>query len=480
MRPHGASRAQKLTRVPLQTEANITLDASPYIDHSSNFFQALASIPSADVRQLYMKASTVSILSPSTTISYSGTMLARRNQGGGNVLATLRHQYSPRLALEAGATLLAPKRGTLKAHYAISQDEFASIDAAILTPTTLPPFNMVYGRSFFKTFTGFVKFSSGTSYSIFHPLVPTSLLPNVGTPSALTVGASGSAYSVEVTTNQFAQLSVSGNYGDVRVLGGGKQHGWKVSTNVGATNQGNVTLGVTTEKRLTENTHVSIGLNVVATSGALTLRLRVTRLGQKLNVPILLSRGASPKMILGTVVVPAISIASIQYFYLTPQRRKRTAKKLAELRAEQSEQTGQKRREALEAVELLREQVERKREAEKSKNGLVILEATYAGAPSRTTDEKDLETSVLDVTIPLQALVTSRRAATANGREEEAGSALIIPGGRSKAQLIGFYDVLVGGKKRLTVTYTFKGRRHEAIFGDHQAVAIPMQSHLLE
>lgn len=57
----------------------------------------------ARVRQIFMKASTVSVLSPSTQINYAGTMLARRGQGGGNFSTTLKHQYSPKLALEVGS-----------------------------------------------------------------------------------------------------------------------------------------------------------------------------------------------------------------------------------------------------------------------------------------------------------------------------------------------------------------------------------------
>jgi len=128
--------------------------------------------------------------------------------------------------------------------------------------------------------------------------------------------------------------------------------------------------------------------------------------------------------------------------------------------------------------------------------GLVILEAMYGvleAVDDKVQDEAELRW--LDVTgallffplglvarspshptslnplfpaVPLQALLPAGL------------SQLTIPAGRSKASLLGFYDAAIGEKKRLRVRYRFKGRVHEAVWRDRDAVALPMKAHLLE
>lgn len=309
----------------------------------------------------------------------------------------------------------------------------------------------------------------------------------------MTAGVAGSAYSIDVTTNQFLQAQISGSYGDLRIFGRGKE-GWKLTVNGGIASSGDgASIGIGTEKRLTENTHIGLGLNVGVGNGALTLRIRVSRLGQKLSVPILLSQSASPRMILGSIVIPGIGIASLQYFYLRPRKRRRIAEKLRELREEMREEIETRRREAQSAIELLREQTERKREQERSRDGLVIVSAIYRGK-GLALQEEEIRASEWDVSIPLQSLVVtikqqqqqprqgdSRSESSSLAEHERQGSStLTIPGRRSKAHLIGFYDVLVGSKKELVIEYLFRGRRHRATFDDYQAVAIPMRSHLME
>lgn len=421
-----------------------------------------------------MKASTVSILSPSTTLTYQGSMLARRGQGGGNLLTTLRHQYNSRLGIEVGTTAIQPRRITTKVSYAVDKHTAINFDSTLVSPFSPPPFNLTYATRLQDTFDCFARVSSGSNFSFLSLLTPL-WQPQSGSPSNLTIGGTYASCSVEATANQFGQVAVSGNYGNVRLLGGGRQRGWKLSTNIGANSQGQATLGVSTEKRLTENTHIGIGMGVVVTTGALTLRLRINRLGQRLSVPILLSSAATPRLILGTILIPGASIASLQYFYLTPRSTRRIAERLKRLREEQKEEMEHKRKEALEAIELLREQVERKTEVERAKDGLVVEQATYFGVSSGATAE-EIADSTFDVRIAVQALVTARRTSS----ETESSSILAIPGGRSKAQLIGFYDVMVGSKKRLLIKYTFRGRLHEASFDDLQPVALPMRSHLVE
>lgn len=427
----------------------------------------------------------MSVLTPSTQITYSGSMLARRNAGGGNILATVKHQYSPKLALETGTTLLHPRLLNAKVAYSFSDDSFITVESSARSLSRIPPLNITCGRKITESLTGFAKLSSGTSYS-FLALFPYSdsipfLQPRSGSVSNLTLGVAAHAYSVDVTTDQFGDGQVSASYGNLKLFGT-KQHGWKLSTSIAVAFTGVTTVNINTDKKLTENTSLGIGIGAgLIGNGSLTLRLRISRLGQRLTLPIILSADASARLVASTVLLPGLSIASLQYFYLTPRRRKRIAERLKELRQEVREQNEEKRKEALEAMELLKDQVARKREIEMSKDGLVILEAKYRGI-GQHLDPKELEESQLDVTVAVQALVTTQQADKADSRGTSLAreSGLVIPGGRSKSNIIGFYDILVGSKKELAISYLFKGRRHFVTYDDYASVAIPMRSHLVE
>jgi len=56
----------------------------------------------------------------------------------------------------------------------------------------------------------------------------------------------------------------------------------------------------------------------------------------------------------------------------------------------------------------------------------------------------------------------------------------MIPAGRTKSALLGFYDSAIGEKKQLRIKYRFKGKLHEAVWGDKQGVALPLREHLVE
>jgi DnaJ family protein C protein 11 len=466
-----------------QTEATISLDASQVVNSNGSFLNAITQLAGADVRQLFMKASTMTTISPKTQITYSGSMLARRNAGGGNLLTTLKHQYSQKLALEVGTTALRPRLVNGKISYAFDADSFLTVESSVRSLSRLPPLNITYGRKITESATGFFKLSTGSSYS-FLALLPYAesipfLQPRAGTVSNLTAGISTSTYSVDVTTDQFLDGQVSASYGNLKIFGH-QQHGWKLSTSLAVSFAGAASVNINTDKKLTESTKIGLGIGAGLGNGVLTFKMRVSRLGQRLSIPIILSTDASARLIISTVLVPGLSIASLQYFYLTPRRRDRIARKLRELREEVREQNEEKRKEALEATELLAEQVARKREIEMSKDGLVILEAKYRGA-GRHLDPEEIKETELDVTVAVQALVATPQADRSEPRSTTtAESTLVIPGGRSKANIIGFYDILVGSKKQLAITYLFKGRRHYVVYDDYAAVAIPMRAHLVE
>lgn len=71
----------------------------------------------------------------------------------------------------------------------------------------------------------------------------------------------------------------------------------------------------------------------------------------------------------------------------------------------------------------------------------------------------------MDVRVPMQNLVHK--------------SQLVIPGGRPKAGLLGFWDPCIGERKKLWVRYRFRGRWHDVVAGDNEPMLIPMRGERL-
>ena len=100
---------------------------------------------------------------------------------------------------------------------------------------------------------------------------------------------------------------------------------------------------------------------------------------------------------------------------------------MAALRERHAEHIANRKREAEEAIRLLLPSVERKIEAEREKDGLIILEAWYGNIFS--LNEEVLLNERSDVRIPVQALVHD--------------SQLTIPGGYSKVNFENFPKLMI-------------------------------------
>jgi DnaJ homolog subfamily C member 11 len=85
---------------------------------------------------------------------------------------------------------------------------------------------------------------------------------------------------------------------------------------------------------------------------------------------------------------------------------------------------------------------------------LIILEARYGHLTSG-----DSPTTILDVTVPLQALVKD--------------SSLTISTTVSKCNLTGFYDPCVGEEKSLQIKYSFRSQIHTVSYNDTDPIVLP-------
>lgn len=101
--------------------------------------------------------------------------------------------------------------------------------------------------------------------------------------------------------------------------------------------------------------------------------------------------------------------------------------------------------------------------------------------------EDEAELRWLDVTgacdsarNPLQPLTRRASAVPLQALLPPSLSQLTIPSGRSKSSLLGFCDPAIGEKKALRIRYRFRGKLHEAVWEDKEAVALPMRAHLVD
>lgn len=218
-------------------------------------------------RQVFLKHSYTTPLTPTTALVATTQVTARQGSGAGNMLLKLQHTPSQRLSLELGTTLLRPRSLTFKTTYAPDADSFVRVDVPIRTLDAPPKFNVVVGRRIYERTTGTLTLRSGAwavgrwGEALLQPY----------SDSTLSVGLShATGWGVEATSAMFVK-QVSLSWGRT-VLGGFKVGVQGVVTNVGA-----ASVGVSADRRVTENCKAGMGLEVAA-NGAMTVKLRCVAL----------------------------------------------------------------------------------------------------------------------------------------------------------------------------------------------------------
>lgn len=154
------------------------------------------------------------------------------------------------------------------------------------------------------------------------------------------------------------------------------------------------------------------------------------------------------------------------YFQVSERRRSRAdGRRIEELREEHADYIAQKKAEAEDALLLMERSVASKVQVERARDGLVILTAQYGRAEDFTARGIRDNGAIIDVTVPVQALVQNSR--------------VFIPGARNKFNLLGFYDPCIGENKKLRVRYLFRGQIHEATVDDVQPFRAPVKCKLV-
>ncbi|TIA80937.1 hypothetical protein E3P92_02609 [Wallemia ichthyophaga] len=397
------------------------------------------------VRRLVMQHSFECPITRQTQIVVLGQMVSKGNTGGGNVMGTIRHFYSPKLTFNITQTFLKPQFTQIAAIYDIDDETNLQITSMHPDPKLFPQINLTLSRRVYETVQAFF------SLRLPSPMGPSSL--SVGA-NGITPGRSSSSWNTSVV------------FGPVE-NGFGVEWGRRVLDNTirfrlgtSLSLQGIFNSFAWAERKITRATTIGFGVTCSLPGGVIA-RFRWSRLGQRITIPILLSRDLDLAVAGLAATLPSISMIVVHYTYLAPRNKKLKANKLKKLRQDYKEKTEEKRSEANEAVSILKSYSDRK-EAEEIKNsGLIITEATYGSCEDiGSTDQERI-----DVKIPLTSLIND--------------SQLYIPKGTSKSGLIGFYDPCLGEKKNLIVTYQYQLRQHQVVVKDKEEIALPQRDHLV-
>ncbi|KAJ1989361.1 hypothetical protein H4R33_002085 [Dimargaris cristalligena] len=442
----------------------------------------------------------------------------------------LKHHQSSNLFTQYGVTLTQPRQISFQGQYQMGQQAFMNWKTTMSRPNRPPPASFTVGRVLSNRVTMMATFKTGT-WSIGswgrHPGLgggtrrspaPVSgnglwLFPKASTSLCFVHNTRKTNTSVDVQAG-LAESYLAGNYR--RNL----QPGVDLTGIVSLSNQSGLYCALGTENRVTAHSRLGWRLSFGFPMGII-LQLQFSRLGQTVRVPVILTHSPSLRTLVLALAVPMVTSVALHQWVVKPRRRRQIRDQVDVLRDEFRDTLLTRRREAESTWEILRPLSAKKMAAETQSHGLVIVEAYYGhfgrplngskthgrGGPiaaaasssssslhagstisstlrqslasiplgmfvpstanvddQRGTDSSKNSPRVIDVTIPVQYLVTDSR--------------LLIHGGTSKADLVGFYDPCFGETKQLRVTYRFNDQLHTAIVDDQAPLACPLRSHL--
>ncbi|KAF5195562.1 Dnaj-like protein, partial [Thalictrum thalictroides] len=192
--------------------------------------------------------------------------------------------------------------------------------------------------------------------------------------------------------------------------------------------------------------------------------------GQKLIIPILLSRHLNLVFATSALVFPSSLYFLLKIFLVKPFYLKREKQRALEKMGKSSAQVREARTAADKAQQLLQSVANRKRNKQLETGGLVVTKAVYGNIKAYQEkfesgeEDNELESQVLDVTVPLNFLVND------SGK-------LKLHEGVKKSGIMGFCDPCPGEAKQLYVEYSCGATRYAVSVDDYQELFIPQESH---
>ncbi|GAB2226784.1 hypothetical protein Droror1_Dr00008575 [Drosera rotundifolia] len=195
-------------------------------------------------------------------------------------------------------------------------------------------------------------------------------------------------------------------------------------------------------------------------------KFELNRGGQRLIVPILLSRSLNPALAAGAFVIPTSLYFLLERYVLGPYNLRREMQKAEEKMEKVSAQVRESKASAEKAQQLLQNVADRKKSKQMENNGLVITNAVYGNRKDlkERDDAENLGADLFDVTVPLCFLVND-------------SGQLKLHQGVKKSGIMGFCDPCPGEPKALLVEYTYHGHEHKVVIGDYDELLIPQEAH---
>ncbi|CAL5359848.1 unnamed protein product [Camellia sinensis] len=199
-------------------------------------------------------------------------------------------------------------------------------------------------------------------------------------------------------------------------------------------------------------------------------RFELHRGGQKLIVPILLSRHLNAVIATGALVIPASICFLLKTFIVKPYSLKWEKHEVLDNMKRTAAQVREARAAAEKAQQLLQNVANRKKSRQLETGGLVIAKAVYGSQNAlKKKDEvgetkDELASQVIDVTLPLNFLVND-------------SGQLKLHEGVKKSGIMGFCDPCPGEPKQLRVEYTCHGEIYDVVVDDYEELLIPQAAH---
>ncbi|KAJ7952500.1 chaperone protein dnaJ 13 [Quillaja saponaria] len=397
------------------------------------------------MRGMAMTSKVQSQLSKSNNVEIGGNLHVDGNSGGGAATAVFRHQVSPASSVEfmagAGLQSLVGVHTTrnLSLHSTATMGLTLSLNDGSLNLSNS------WVRQLSETTVGNIVLALGSESSIAAGWQKKD--ENMSATGELKFGTS----SFGATANYTHRFS-------------SKSHG-RIVGRVGSTA---LEIEVGGGRRLSRFSTVrwmySIGVQ------GISWKFELNRGGQKLIIPILLTRHLNPIFATGALIIPSSIYFLLKKFVVKPYYLKKKRLKALENTEQTSAQVREARAAAEKAQKLLQNVANRKRNRQLETGGLVITRALYGSHEALTKIDKSREINdesslkVMDVTIPLNFLVND-------------SGQLKLHEGVKKSGIMGFCDPCPGEPKQLHVEYTHAGQEYKVVVDDYEELLLPQGSH---
>ncbi|KAI9592227.1 hypothetical protein BDF19DRAFT_219992 [Syncephalis fuscata] len=462
---------------PIQVVDGSELDVNATTSYS-RLSEWKSAIERVSTTQLSLTHSYQMAISEKFQLSMNGHMIARRGMGGGNLMGTLRYSHSSTLWTEFGASFLYPWQFTTKVQKTLSPESFITIGTKSRSWKEPPALDVTAARSISKHTVGYINYRSGEWY-----LGPWGRKTYYERREAHGTSSMALGLQRNLETNGVQQImEIRTGLDDSHIhfqYSRKLRQGTRAHCNLTLSTSSIISIGVGGDTRITDHTKVGLGFECGLVNGVI-VRLKASRFGQCITLPVIITPRLDIKLAFWACLVPSLGLMAIDHWVLAPRRVQARFDKLAAMREENAAYLAERKREAENTVRLLASTTARKVDAERSRGGLVIIEAFYGHFKplnhlwSRLKDGKSVDNtlkrlyeldSVLDVTTAVQALVTDGK--------------LILAGGYSKIHVPGIYDPCYGERKKLLIRYQFQDQMHVICIEDSAPLVCPQPSHTL-